>query len=242
MKAPILPMVELQEGVSAFNLRLTEPQLTQFQTFYEALIDWNQQVNLTRIEKRDEVITKHFLDSLSCLQAMPQLPPLVIDVGTGAGFPGIPLKIVQPHIALTLVEATGKKVSFLRHMVQVLQLEQVTIVHERAETVGQSAAYRGQFDLALARAVAPLSVLLEYLLPLLKPGGMLMALKGQAVSAEIAQAASALTVLGGQLTKSVSLTLPGSDLARNLILVEKVGPTPKKYPRKPGTPNKRPLL
>ena len=223
------------------GIDLSPGQLTQFETYYQSLCDWNRQVNLTGITGRAEVFTKHFLDSLSCLMALPKLPKYVVDVGAGAGFPGLALKIVQPHIHLTLIEATGKKVKFLQFTATELALENVTVLHKRAEEAGRLPAHRERYGLALARAVASLPVLAEYMLPLLKKGGLMLAQKGRAPTAELNAAANALGILGGAHRRTVPVIVPGLEAERHLVLIEKVKDTPKQYPRRAGTPAKRPI-
>jgi len=171
----------LQRGVAQFNITLTEGQLDAFFAYAQLLIEWNQRVNLTRIVEPAEIVTKHFLDSLSIISVLPQEPhPLkIIDVGSGAGFPGVPLKIVRPDLSLTLLETTGKKIRFLEHLIGTLQLEHVTIVQARAEDAGQKAPHRAGYNVAVARAVAALPVLVEYLLPFVQLGGYAIAQKGQ---------------------------------------------------------------
>ncbi len=237
-----LTMADLKTISAAMGISLSATQLAQFETYYQTLHNWNQRINLTRITGRSEVFIKHFSDALSCLVAVPDLPQTVIDVGAGPGLPGLALKIAQPHINLTLVEATGKKVNFLNHLVQKLALQNVTILHDRAETVGQDAAHRQHYQLAVARAVAPLPVLVEYLLPLLQIDGLMVAQKGSAPTPEIASAGKAIHILGGRYLKTMPITLSDLHATRNLILVQKVNPTPKKYPRRPGIPTKKPLV
>ncbi|MEM7029633.1 MAG: 16S rRNA (guanine(527)-N(7))-methyltransferase RsmG, partial [Chloroflexota bacterium] len=216
-------------------------QINLFEAYFNILIAWNQRFNLTRITNRDDVIEKHFLDSLSCFVVYPHLPKKIIDVGSGAGFPGIPLKIFQPDIELTLVETTKKKVDFLEYLVQTLALPNIKIIHGRAEDLGQTSSFREMHDLAVARAVAPLSVLTEYLLPFVKVNGTMLALKSKLANEEIDQAKAALELLGGQIEEKVALTLPFSKLERTLIVIRKVRSTPPRFPRKAGIPTKRPI-
>jgi len=172
---------------------------------------------------------------------VPKLPAQVVDVGTGAGLPGLVLKIVQPDIQLTLVESVGKKTVFLRHLVETLALENVTVLHARAEDVGRMAAHREKYGLAVARAVAPVRVLAEYLLPLVAIGGLMLAQKGTDPAAEVAAARNALGVLGGKHIQTLAVSVPNLDAARHLVLVRKTKSTPKQYPRKAGTPGKKPI-
>jgi 16S rRNA (guanine527-N7)-methyltransferase len=234
-------MENLRICAQKMGITLRSTQLNQFELYYHELIAWNEKVNLTGITARDEVITKHFLDSLSCLKAVPHLPKMVVDVGTGPGLPGLALKIAQPHLHLTLIEATRKKVKFLHHLVAELNLDQVTILGNRAEEVGRQPAHRGHYQLAVARAVAPLRVLVEYMLPLLKKGGLMLAQKGTDPADEIAAAANALGILGGQHQKTIPVTIPNLEASRHLVLIKKVKATPRQYPRKAGTPTKKPI-
>jgi 16S rRNA (guanine527-N7)-methyltransferase len=236
-------MEQLVAGARAWGLELTPEQVTAFQVYYEELVAWNQRVNLTSITDYEEVQTKHFLDSLSCLLVLRDLSPHTscIDIGAGAGFPGLPLKIVLPQMRLTLLESTGKKVAFLKHAVAELALSDVEVVRGRAEEVGRQPGVRESFDVALARAVASLSVLVEYALPLVRVGGVFVAQKGGEVEDEVDAAGSAITLLGGELGEVRAVDVPGLDAPRSLVVVAKVSPAPEKYPRRPGIPAKRPL-
>lgn len=233
----------LRQGATTFDLSLTGSQLSAFEDYASALIAWNRRVNLTRIVEPNEIAVKHFLDSLAVRLALPPGSPssTLIDVGSGAGFPGMPLKIACPDIRLTLLEATGKKAAFLQHLVEVLQLTGVTILVARAEEAGRQPDHREQYDVAVARAVAPLPVLAEYTLPLVKVGGTIIAQKGTDPATEVKTAAQALALLGGQLDRIVPVTIPGLDAPRHLVLITKVKPTPQQYPRRPGMPAKRPI-
>jgi 16S rRNA (guanine527-N7)-methyltransferase len=209
------------------------------------LVAWNQRFNLTAITDWKGVLVRHFLDSLSCLKALP-MPELavgarVIDVGTGAGFPGLPLKLVCPEMQLTLLEATGKKVTFLEHMVGTLGLSGVEMIHGRAEELGQDSAHREQYDWALARAVAKMPTLAEYLLPLVRVGGTMLAQKGEGAAAEVHSADDAIVTLGGRVRRLMPVELRGLAETRYLVVVDKTAATPEKYPRRPGMPQKRPL-
>lgn len=230
------------------GLRLTDKQLAAFQTYYEELVAWNQKFNLTAITDYEPVQIRHFLDSLSCLLAdevrlaLARSEPRAIDVGSGAGFPGIPLKLVCPGLRLTLLEATGKKITFLEHVASLLALQRVTTIHARAEELGHDPAHREAYDLTLARAVADLPVLVEYALPFSKVGGWFVAQKGESGRAEAWNAEKAIERLGGKLRRVLPVELPGLPEDRSLVVVEKVHPTPADYPRRPGVPAKKPLL
>lgn len=235
----------LEEGARRWGLHLTSDMLAAFQTYYEELIAWNEQANLTAITDYQEVQIKHFLDSLSCLLVLEGLPIdrwRHLDIGAGAGFPGLPLKIAQPRMEPTLLEAKKKRVRFLQHLVGKLGLSGIEIIRGRAEELGRQPGHREGYDLVLARAVAPLPVLLEYALPLCRIGGIFLAQKGPDIKEELETSQMALRVLGGRLREVRGLELPHSMGRRNLAVVEKVAPTPEKYPRRPGLPAKRPLI
>ena len=234
---------QLADGARQFNISLSPEQLQQFERYSRELLAWNSRVNLTRIVDPQEIVTKHFLDSLSVLVALPALSngATIIDVGSGAGFPGVPLNIAQPDLRLTLLEATGKKTKFLHHLVQMLTLPNVTVLTARAEEVGLVAQHRERYDVAVARAVAPLPVLAEYLLPLIKIGGYAVVQKGQHPATELTAATAALRILGGTLSQLSAVEVPGLDAPRHLITLAKIKPTPKQYPRRAGVPAKTPL-
>jgi 16S rRNA (guanine527-N7)-methyltransferase len=245
--APSAAMRRLSDGARALGLCLTDKQIAAFQTYYEELVDWNQKFNLTAITECEQVQIRHFADSLSVLLAeearlaLGRVDTRVIDVGSGAGFPGIPLKLVCPGARLTLLEATGKKVTFLEHVIERLSLRRVTAIKARAEELGHDPDHRAGYDLALARAVADMAVVAEYTLPFCKPGGWVVAQKGEAGPAEAWAAEKAIRLLGGELRRILPVELPGLPENRSLVIVEKVSPTPDVYPRRPGTPSKRPL-
>ena len=228
-----MPMESLLEGARSLGLELTEEQLRAFQIYYEELIAWNERFNLTAITDYEGVQIKHFLDSLTCLLAV-QSPGEAIDVGTGAGFPGLPLKIVRPELRLTLLEARGKKVAFLEHLIERLGLKGVRAIKGRAEELGRDQAHRERYDLALARALAKFPTLLEYTLPFCRIGGLVVAQRGTAARREVEEAAWAISVLGGRLRRILTLRLLGLEEPRHLVVIEKVAPTPGRYPRRPG--------
>lgn len=231
-----------QELTDLAGVTLGTSQFDALQTYAELLAEWNQKVNLTAITSPEEIRRKHFLDSLSCLLVMKGTPShRLIDIGTGAGFPGLPLKILQPEMHLTLVESVAKKTNFLSLVVQELGLEQVEILTDRAETVGQNPAHRESYDWAVARAVQRLPVLAEYLLPLIRVGGYALAQKGESALEELNAAQHAIATLGGQAREPLPVTLPGVPEKRYLIVIEKVRSTPANYPRRVGIPAKRPL-
>lgn len=227
-----------------FNVKLNSAQLQMFRRYASELLGWNQRINLTAITEPDEVEVKHFADSLSCLlvinkQRRPGLR--MIDVGTGAGFPGLPIKIACPDIHMTLLEATGKKVDFLRHVVETLGLKGVTLVNERAESVGQDPQHRETYDWVLARAVAGMRTLGEYLLPMARVGGHVLAMKGESAPQEVSDAENAIHLLGGRVIHLTQVDLPTVAESRYLIDIEKTAATPPQYPRRPGVPSKKPL-
>lgn len=232
----------VQEAKQLFGIHLTGRQVVALVTYEREIITWNEKFNLTAIRDQEGIRTKHFLDSFSCVLAWKENPPKrLVDVGTGAGFPGIPLKILYPSMQLTLVESVGKKTSFCRHMVEALKLEDVDVVTARAEDVGQMPTYRESHDWAVARAVANLPALAEYLLPLVQVGGAILAQKGQSGPAEANKAEKALILLGGRIRQLIPIALPGVVEDRYLVVVDKVAATPLQYPRKPGIPVKKPL-
>lgn len=238
-------MESLIAGARELGVSLTERHLTAFEICYRELVDWNQRFNLTAITEREGVLVRHFLDSLSCLKALPRAElgagARVIDVGTGAGFPGLPLKIVCSGMRLTLLEATRKKVTFLEHLVRVLELKEIEVVHGRAEEVGRSTAHRERYDWALARAVAEMPTLAEYLLPLVRVGGAALAQKGEDAAAEVHGADVSIARLGGRVRQLVPVELRGLAETRYLVVVDKVAATSEKYPRRSGVPRRRPL-
>jgi 16S rRNA (guanine527-N7)-methyltransferase len=232
----------VQDAARLFNINITGRQVSAFQTYEKELLEWNRKFNLTAIRDSESIRTKHFLDSLSCVLAWKAAPPgHLIDVGTGAGFPGIPIKILYPKLKLTLVESVGKKAMFCQHLVEMLGLEHVEVMQARAEDLGQDSGQRERYDWAVARAVAHLNVLSEYLIPLVRVGGTVLAQKGESGPAEAQSAEGAMHLLGGKLRQLIPVNLPGVADDRYLILVDKVAATPPKYPRKPGVPAKQPL-
>jgi 16S rRNA (guanine527-N7)-methyltransferase len=230
------------DAQALFNVHITGRQVMALITYEKELIEWNQKFNLTAIRDTESIRTKHFLDSFSCVLAWKASPPNhLVDIGTGAGFPGIPLKILYPSLKLTLVESVGKKAMFCQHMVRVLGLDHVNVLQARAEDLGQKPDHRERYDWAIARAVANLNVLSEYLIPLIKVGGMALAQKGESGPAEAQSAEKAMELLGGKLKQLIPVNLPGVVEDRYLVVMEKVAATPPKYPRKPGIPMKQPL-
>ena len=232
----------LRNCCEKMKIPLGNAQLEQFMKYLSLLLEWNEKMNLTAITEEREVVLKHFADCLSLVPAVAwKSGTKVIDVGTGAGFPGIPVKIACPDIKLTLLDSLQKRVGFLQETVHQLELQDVECIHSRAEDGGQNPAYREQYDLCVSRAVANLAVLVEYCLPFVKVGGMLAALKGPDAEAEAEQAAGALEKLGGRLVGIKDVSIPYTDLSHKIVLIEKVASTPKQYPRKAGKISKKPL-
>lgn len=232
------------EELANYGFKLSSRQKEQFATYYNKLIEFNKKVNLTRITDKNEVYLKHFFDSITPLLEFSDLfkgEKSLCDVGAGAGFPSLPIKILCPDLSITIVDSLGKRLKFLDELVSDLSLDKVTLVHSRAEDAGQNKNLREKFDLVTGRAVARMSVLSEYCLPLAKVDGYLVALKGPKAQDELAEAKNAIEVLGGSVKEVKELTLPDTDDERTLIVVKKVKATPKKYPRQAGTPNRKPL-
>ena len=234
---------ELLRAAEEYGLELNEQQIDRFVIYYELLIEWNKKMNLTAITAPDEAAVKHMIDSLTCYDEKYFTQGCkVIDVGTGAGFPGLPLKIFEPSIKLTLLDSLNKRIKFLETVTAELGLSEVTCIHARAEEGARQKNLRENFDVAVSRAVAQLPVLLEYTLPFVKKGGYFIALKGMRYQEEADWSKKALEVLGGGNMEIVPKKLPGLDDKRACIYVEKVALTPKPYPRKAGTPEKTPIL
>jgi 16S rRNA (guanine527-N7)-methyltransferase len=224
------------------GINLSPKQLEQFEIYYQTLVEWNEKMNLTAITDKEEVYLKHFYDSISAAFYFDFSPPLQLcDVGAGAGFPSIPLKIVFPSIELTIVDSLNKRITFLNHLASQLKLDHVHFIHDRAETFGVNPDYREKYDVVTARAVARMSVLSELCLPLVKQGGTFIAMKAAHAKEELEKGNKAIALLGGVVEISFTFTLPVEDSERNIIVIKKTKLTPKKYPRKPGTPNKIPI-
>ena len=235
----------LSDGASRIGVRLDALQVERFELYYREMLAWNSRVNLTRVTGLEEVQTRHFLDSLSIVSGLPDgaLDPgaNLIDVGSGAGLPGVPLKIAYPGVALVLLEANRKKAAFLESLVGVLELDDARVVWSRAEEAGRRQDLREAFDVVVSRAVAPLEVLVELTLPFCKVGGVAVAQKGADVDGEVGRALKAVRLLGGGETRTYAVTPPGSPVARSLVVTDKTGATPERFPRRPGIPAKRPL-
>ncbi|AOV06359.1 16S rRNA (guanine(527)-N(7))-methyltransferase RsmG [Sporosarcina ureilytica] len=230
------------QALKEHNIDLTEKQIIQFKTYFEELVEWNEKMNLTAITDEPSVYLKHFFDSITAAFYVDLTGKKTLcDVGAGAGFPSIPLKICFPELHVTIVDSLNKRIGFLNHLAEKLELENMEFVHARAEDFGQNKAFREKFDIVTARAVARLSVLSELCIPLVKKGGLFVAMKGAAAEKELSDARRALTVLGAKLKKDYSFLLPVEESERNVFVFSKMKSTPNKYPRKPGVPNKSPI-
>ena len=222
------------------NIVFTEEELQKFYKYMQLLIEWNEKINLTAIVEPEEIILKHFIDSLTILKYIDKDKTL-IDIGTGAGFPGIPVKIMRPDIEVTLLDSLNKRIYFLEEVINQLGLKNIETVHARIEEYGKNREYRESYDIATSRAVANLTTLSEYMLPMVKVGGISICMKGSEIEEEFSKSQRAIDILGGKIQKVDTFTLPKSDNKRNIIIIEKKKPTPSKFPRKPGTPSKEPL-
>ena len=231
---------EIIEYMEELEIKLSTEQAEMFFKYMNLLLEWNEKINLTAITDEEEVIVKHFVDSITISKYIPTGTSL-IDVGTGAGFPGIPLGIIRNDLEIVLLDSLQKRINFLEVVIRELGLENIKTVHARAEEFGKNNKYREKFDVATSRAVANLSTLSEYLLPLVKVGGVVICMKGCAIEEELNNSKKAINVLGGKVTWVFEFNLPKTDIKRNIVLVDKVSKTPAKYPRKPGTPSKEPI-
>lgn len=231
---------KMKESLKELNIEISEKQLNQFYNYMNILIEWNKVMNLTNITEPEEIIQKHFVDSLTILKSIKENDS-IIDVGTGAGFPGMPIKIVFPETRITLLDSLNKRIKFLEEVTNKLELKNIETIHGRAEEVAHNKNYREKYDIAIARAVAPLNVLSEYLLPFVKIGGYAICMKGVKGKEEAEEGKNAIKILGGEITNSREFNLPNTEMARTIIEIEKIKNTEKKYPRKAGTPTKMPL-
>ncbi|GAE89240.1 16S rRNA (guanine(527)-N(7))-methyltransferase RsmG [Acetivibrio straminisolvens] len=231
----------LIKGASGFGVELDNEKVDKFFTYMGVLKEWNEKMNLTAIEDEEEIILKHFIDSISICPIIKDRKSTLIDVGTGAGFPGIPVKIVFPELKVKLLDSLEKRTKFLDEVINILNLEEISSVHSRAEDKGLDPDYREKYDISTARAVANLPVLLEYCLPFVKVGGYFIAMKGSNTE-EIENSKKALDILGGKIEDVLEFNLPFSDIKRNVVIVKKFRQTPTKYPRKSGKPSKNPLI
>lgn len=232
----------LEKGCKELGITLDEIQKKQFTDFYEYLVEKNKVMNLTGITEFQEVLIKHFLDSLACVKAVDMSRiKRIMDIGTGAGFPGVPLKIAFPHLEACLLDSLKKRVNFLEETFQMLKLENITAIHGRAEEYAKNKQYRETYDICVSRAVSNLATLSEYCLPYVKTGGYFISYKSGTVQEEVEQAQKAVKILGGKIQDVVYFQLPDSEIQRSLVVIEKIKATPGRYPRKAGTPLKEPL-
>lgn len=232
----------LKDGLREMNIEISEYKTDQFIKYKDILLEWNQKMNLTAITEEKEIIIEHFLDSLSCIQTKYLKDEgKMIDVGTGAGFPGIPLKIVLPNIQLTLLDSLKKRIGFLEELCAELNLSKVELIHGRAEDFGKNKDYRERYDYVVSRAVAALNILVEYCIPFIKAGGYFICQKGPKLIEEMKDAKKAIKILGGEIVDQIKIDLPFSDRDYNILIIKKIKQTPIKYPRKAGKPSKNPI-
>lgn len=231
---------KLLEKLNKIQLNVNDEVLNKFWVYMTNLLEWNEKINLTAITDEDDIILKHFIDSLTILEYIPEKSN-VIDVGTGAGFPGIPLKIVREDINMTLMDSLNKRITFLNEVINKLGLKKINAIHSRAEELAKMPEHREKYDIAVSRAVANLSTLSEYMIPFVKVGGKCICMKGSNIEEELKTAKNAIKELGGEIEKVINFKLPDSDNERNIIIIKKVRNTKSKYPRKAGMPSKEPL-
>lgn len=232
----------LKEKLQKLNIEINDTQKEQFDTFYDMLVEWNKVMNLTGITEYEEVIEKHFVDSLSIVNILDlNKIETVVDIGTGAGFPGIPLKIAFPHLRITLLDSLNKRIKFLDAVIEELGLDNINTIHGRAEDYARQKEYREEYDLCVSRAVANLATLSEYCLPYIRLGGIFISYKSGDIEEELSHSRKAIDILGGTLDDVVKFQLPGTDINRSFVKIIKVKNIAKKYPRKAGLPSKEPL-
>ena len=232
--------MDLEQKLNEFDIEINEEQIKSFEKYMNLLLEWNEKINLTAITQPDEVKLKHFVDSLTVLKYIND-DDKVIDIGTGAGFPGIPLKIMKKNAKITLLDSLNKRINFLNIVIETLNLSNIQAIHGRAEEIARNKLYREKYDVAVSRAVANLSILTEYMLPFVKVGGKCICMKGANVNEEIEKAKNAIKELGGEIERVDNFYLSDNDNERNIIVIKKVKETKSKYPRKAGTPSKEPL-
>lgn len=232
---------KMQNKLDYFEININEKQISQLYTYMNLLIEWNEKMNLTAIVEPDEIIIKHFIDSLTINKFINKNSNL-LDVGTGAGFPGIPLKIIRDDISIELMDSLNKRIIFLEEVIKKLKLENITAIHSRAEELGNNKEYRQKFDYITSRAVAPLNYLVEYMIPFAKINGKCICMKGSNIEEELKEAQTAIIKLGGKIDKIEKIFIPETNIERNIIIIKKIKDTPKQYPRKPGIPKKQPII
>ena len=232
---------ELIEKAKKVNIEIDAKKEEQFYNYMKLLLEWNEKINLTAITEQNDIILKHFIDSITINKYIEQSNS-IIDIGTGAGFPGIPLKIMNQNKKITLVDSLNKRINFLNEVCKEISLENIQCIHARAEELASDLEYRENYETVVSRAVARLNVLIEYMLPFVKKGGLCICMKGPNIDGELEDAKNAIKVLGGKIKSVESFFLPDSDIERNVIIIEKVAETPKKYPRKAGLPSKQPII
>lgn len=232
---------ELVKDLEQMGISISEEQVGLFYCYMELLLEWNEKMNLTAITDPKEIIVKHFVDCSTVLKELEE-SKRIIDIGTGAGFPGVVIKILRPNLPITLVDSLNKRIIFLEEVIKTLKLEKVELIHARVEDLARQKEYREQFDYIVSRAVAPLNVLLEYMIPFLKVGGKCICMKGSNVEEEISNAKEALNILSGEISSKKEIILPELNLPRNILEIEKKKVTPKTYPRKAGKPSKEPII
>jgi len=230
-------MIELAKMI---NVELTEEQIINFFEYMNLLLEWNEKINLTAITDVNDIILKHFIDSMTIVKYLKENNTM-IDVGTGAGFPGIPIAIIDKTKKITLLDSLNKRINFLNEVSRELNINNIETIHGRAEELGQNKKYREYYDVAVSRAVANMTTLLEYLLPFVKVGGICICMKGSDIEQELDQSKFAIKELGGEILSKEKFELPSSDMERNIIIIKKIKPTPNKYPRKAGMPSKMPI-
>jgi 16S rRNA (guanine527-N7)-methyltransferase len=236
-----LAIAKFEDGLKLLDIELSNNQKQQFVQYYELLIEWNKVMNLTAITDLEDVLQKHFIDSLTIVKAICPKNKTIIDVGTGAGFPGIPIKIAFPETKIVLLDSLNKRINFLNEVIHQLNLKEIRTIHGRAEDYGKNPKYRGQFDLCVSRAVANLSSLSEYCIPFVKQDGCFISYKSGKASDEMNSAKNAIKLLGGRIENVLKFNLPDSTVDRTLITIKKIVATPKKYPRTAGKPSREPL-
>ena len=230
---------KLQDLAKKINVEVTKSQIEKYEEYINLLLEWNEKINLTAITEENDIVIKHIIDSITVLKYIENKN--IIDVGTGAGFPGIPLAIQDKNAKITLLDSLNKRINFLNNVKEKLELNNIDTIHGRAEDIGQNKEYREQYDACVSRAVANMSTLVEYLIPLVKVGGIIICMKGSDIEEELNDAKTAISKLGGEIDKIDKITLPGTDIIRNIIIIKKVKQTSSTYPRKAGTPSKNPI-